>query len=77
MTFVKPNNSLLSCRFASRLLAAAIFPALSACGGSDLACGAGTVQNGDQCVAKGAVTVPLADIDRVRLVPKIEWRKSR
>ncbi len=27
--------------------------------------------------AKGAVTVPLADIDRARLVPKIEWRKSR
>ena len=27
--------------------------------------------------AKGAVTVPLADIDRARLVPKIEWRKAR
>jgi ribosome maturation factor RimP len=27
--------------------------------------------------AKGAVTVPLADIDRARLVPKIEWRKPR
>ncbi len=26
--------------------------------------------------AKGAVTVPLADIDRARLVPKIEWRKA-
>lgn len=56
MTFLKPDNSLFSCRFASRLLAAAILPALSACGGgSDLACGAGTVQSGDQCVAKAAV----------------------
>ena len=27
--------------------------------------------------AKGAVTVPLAEIDRARLVPKIEWRKAR
>src|SRR5437899_8814896 len=27
--------------------------------------------------AKGAVTIPLADIDRARLVPKIEWRKAR
>ena len=27
--------------------------------------------------AKGEVTVPLAEIDRARLVPKIEWRKAR
>jgi ribosome maturation factor RimP len=27
--------------------------------------------------AKGAVTVPLAEIDRARLVPRIEWRKAR
>jgi len=27
--------------------------------------------------AKGTVTVPLAEINRARLVPKIEWRKSR
>jgi len=27
--------------------------------------------------AKGAVTVPLAEIARARLVPKIEWRKAR
>jgi len=27
--------------------------------------------------AKGAVTIPLAEIDRARLVPKIEWRKAR
>jgi ribosome maturation factor RimP len=27
--------------------------------------------------ADGPVTVPLADIDRARLVPKIEWRKAR
>jgi ribosome maturation factor RimP len=25
----------------------------------------------------GPVTIPLADIDRARLVPKIEWRKAR
>ncbi len=27
--------------------------------------------------AKGTVTVPLAEINRARLVPKIEWRKTR
>jgi len=27
--------------------------------------------------ATGMATVPLADIDRARLVPKIEWRKAR
>ena len=27
--------------------------------------------------ANGAVTVPLAEIARARLVPKIEWRKAR
>jgi ribosome maturation factor RimP len=27
--------------------------------------------------AKGTVTIPLAEINRARLVPKIEWRKSR
>lgn len=27
--------------------------------------------------AKGPISVPLADIDRARLVPKIEWRKAR
>jgi ribosome maturation factor RimP len=27
--------------------------------------------------AKGAVTVPLTEIDRARLVPRIEWRKAR
>jgi ribosome maturation factor RimP len=26
--------------------------------------------------AKGTVTVPLSEIDRARLVPKIEWRKA-
>ena len=26
--------------------------------------------------AKGDATIPLADIDRARLVPKIEWRKA-
>ena len=27
--------------------------------------------------ANGSVTVPLTDIDRARLVPRIEWRKAR
>ncbi len=27
--------------------------------------------------AKGTVTIPLAEINRARLVPKIEWRKTR
>ena len=26
--------------------------------------------------AQGIQTIPLADIDRARLVPKIEWRKA-
>jgi ribosome maturation factor RimP len=26
--------------------------------------------------AQGMRTIPLADIDRARLVPKIEWRKA-
>ena len=26
--------------------------------------------------AQGTRTIPLADIDRARLVPKIEWRKA-
>jgi hypothetical protein len=26
--------------------------------------------------AAGMKTIPLADIDRARLVPKIEWRKA-
>ena len=26
--------------------------------------------------AKGSLTIPLADIDRARLVPRIEWRKA-
>jgi ribosome maturation factor RimP len=26
--------------------------------------------------AQGTKTIPLADIDRARLVPKIEWRKA-
>src|SRR5262245_51022520 len=56
MTFLKFDNDHLPGRQVARLLALAILPLLSSCGGgSDLACGSGTVQQGDQCVAKAAV----------------------
>src|ERR1041384_8596037 len=54
MKFVKYDKNLVLLWSATGV-AGALF--VSACGGgSDLACGAGTEQKGDQCVAKAEVT---------------------
>lgn len=54
MKFLKSDEFLSGLKSVGSCLGAALV--LSACGGgSDLACGKGTVQSGDQCVAKAAV----------------------
>src|SRR5437773_10194876 len=59
MMFTKSEN-MAAHRGRVHFLRAAFLPftfaLVTACGGSDLACGAGTEQQGDQCVAKAAVT---------------------